>query len=433
MNTFKKLTLALVMLVLIAIPVCAETSETLTDDFNGFTADEPRNQGRIGYPKDADESEVFSYDATYSKNYGASSIKTGAGPDGSTALAVGGLGTDISLMTVPIDTTGPMMYEFSYDIKFSRLNTMTLAGNSMWNASKPLFKLTSDGTIQTTSDGSAYVDAGTYEADEWYKVVVIRTGTKKYGYFVDSEGNAIYSTLSNDSAAASSKISALQMGYAAAANTTGTIDNARILAYNPAENVPSLLSSSVEENETQVQRNKALTFVFDQEIAEDSIITLTTGEGEVVEGVETEKTFYNTLTVSYEGMLERKTVYILSFYDVSNGELTCLESFSFITEDLHLWNDIEVISVAENEDLTNITFTVSDEYDYPLFSGAVMAVVYQEGKMIAADMQSLDDAETGELTVNFALGEVPENAEIGVILLDVKNGPIPLAGGMLEN
>ena len=433
MNMLKKLALLGIILMFVSLPVYAETALTLIDDFNTFTTTEGRLNGTIGYPKNADESDVFAYDATYSKHYGASTIKTGAGPDESTALAVGGMGTDISLMTVSMDTTGPMVYEFSYDIKFNRLNNISLAGNSLWSVSKPLFNLTSDGRIQATSNGSTYEDAGTYEANEWYKVIVIRAGSKKYGYFVNSQGEAIYSSLSNDSASKSSKVSAIYMKAGVAGNTTGTIDNAKIVSYNPAENVPSLFSSSVTAGETDVQRNKALTFVFDQEIEEGSEINFIRADGaEITEitGISTEKTFYNTLVINYEGLLDRSTEYILAFGNVGNSELTCTdEAFSFTTEDLHHWNDIEVSSASTNEELTDITFSIGDEYGYPIFNGSVMAVAYQDGKMLKADIRPLQNVPAGELSMSFGLGSIPADAKIVLILLDIENGPIPLAGG----
>lgn len=429
------------------ISASAELAGTpLTDDFNRFTADEPRNQGREGYPKNADESEVFKYDSTYSKNYGASSIKTGAGPDGSTALAVGGLGTDISLMTKGMNTTGNTVYELSYDVKFSRKNTMDICGNSMWNASKPLFKFTSDGNIEASDDGSTYETAGTYDANTWYNVTIILDGTNKYGWISDGTNN-VYSTVTETTSSAK-QISVIHMGYAAAGSTLVTIDNVKIASYDTTANKPSCVVSSVEDTADEVQRNVSLNFEFDQAILPSvaigsqaaGAVTLQETESSNPVTVTCTKTAYNKITVAYTGLLAKDTNYTVAFTGVTNGDLACTDTIAFTTEEMHVWNDVTISTVAANTDdatKTDITLTIADEYGYPTFEGMAMAVVYvpypdtELYTMTKADMVSANGA-TGARTLTFALGTIPSNAKICVILLDTTYGPIPVASGMYE-
>lgn len=424
------------------ISASAEVSQNRIDNFNSFTTEENLLGVGKGYPKVSGGSEIFAYGGTYNY-YGSSVIKPGAGPDGSTALVAGGTGAaDISLMTVSLNTT--LVNELSYDIKFNRLSTMTLAGNSMWGASKPLFKLTSGGKVQTTSDGSTYTDAGTYNANEWYKVVIIRTGTNKYGYLIDSQGNSIYSSISNETAA---QISVFQQ--AANASTTATIDNAQIASYDTTQDIPSCVKSSVDgEDGVAAPRNVGLTFEFDQAILPSvaigeqaaGVVTLQETEGDGTVTVICTKTAYNKITVAYTGLLAKNTNYTVAFDGVTNGDLACTDTITFTTEEMHVWDDVTISTVAANtEDATktDITLTIADEFGYTTFEGMAMAIVYEPYPetdlytMKKADMVSASGA-TGARTLTFDLGTIPPNAKICVILLDTTYGPIPVASGMYE-
>ncbi len=397
-----------------------------------------------GYPNNNYPSDVFENTTT---NYHQSNLLVGKGADGGNVLEVYCTGSDRGITTKSLNVTelGHTIAEVSYDLMINSNPTtdkeVLIAGAGGY-AGKPLFKISKiDGTymIMQTDDGSSYEEAFVHETDTWYKVVVRSDMSTRYAWILDENGTILAeSTVSDASRAKNTCTVAFVKGGATGASIY--IDNAVFRSYDPENAAPSLVSSSVEEDATDVQRNTKLTFTFDQPITDDSVVTLTRADEEAITEItvtSVEKKSYNTLVLNYTGLLDRKTEYVISFEDVSNGSLACADDpLSFTTEDLHIWNDVVLSSAEPNEDnsaLTDITFEISEEYGYPTFSGSVMAVVYQNDKMINADIKPLTNAATGELTVSFSLGALPSDRKIALILLDVEDGPVPLAGGTLEN
>ena len=451
MNALKKALAILLSMVMLfsavgvfAAVVTDETTGmvTYTDDFEGYNI--TQDTVITKYP----DGSTYVSDVFGAGTGTSATIVYNKGKNDSKALKIISSGGDWRTTVTKTITASSSteVLELSYDLKVTPKNAtgdgnVVLGSSGEWG-SNPLFEVVYD------ASGNGYfkdcVNAqNTYEysSDAWYKVIIRQTnGSGRYGYILDEKGTVVLQTARSS------------QGWAtiAAVFTKGsdgtelTIDNAVLKHYDRTEVAPSLVSSSlgvdIEESATDVQRNKVLTFVFDQEIAADSAITIARQDGKAITeitGITTEKALYNTLVLSYTGLLDRNTEYVISFTNVSNGSLPCADNdISFTTEDLHIWNPISIFTVETNETdakLTDITFEICDKYGYPTFSGSVMAVVYQDGKMIAVDIKSLTNVNTGELTVNFNLGTVPSGAKIGIILLDLEDGPIPLAGGMLEN
>ncbi|MBQ8588613.1 MAG: Ig-like domain-containing protein [Clostridia bacterium] len=435
MNFIKKFAVTAALLMLIALPAHAETAETYSDDFNQHTEEKTKFNY---YPTDTGKtSDLFTDLGRWCSAFSLVKHEDCYGKE-SMMLKIAAADSDDAVLPVRTMTYKPgQVVQFSYDIYFDELpkdgKNYTNIGSA--NSNYNLKIGAGDSSILGTGwDGRTY----TLSEDTWYKILLVvdAHGTQKI-HLMNSAGNEILftsdSTTYSDGAALD--LYAVWLSWAAPSATI-LIDNAAVTVYNPAENAPSVVKSSVEAGEDNVQRNKTLTFVFDQELSDESVVKFTEKDGKEIPGVKTEKLSYNTLSVTYDGLLKRDTDYKLSFEAVSNGALTCSDDITFTTEDLHIWNDVEVSSATANEDdakLTDITFTIGDDYGYPTFTGSVMAAVYQAGKMLDVDMQSLTDAKTGELTVSFDLGIVPEDAEINLILLDVEKGPVPLAGGRLEN
>lgn len=368
-----------------------------------------------------------------------------------------------SLYTIPLTTLGTnddsTWYAFSYDFKVDR----TIANIYI---AHELFRLSNDGNIYNTIDNDSRgknANFGAYAADTWYHVEMIAYGNTMQGWIYDDSGEVIAesttSTYSQEvtfegsvTTSAEKKLCAYAVS-AGSGNNRGvliTLDNAKLAVYNPEEVNPSG-EASFSNNATGVQRNVVLSFDFDQDVSfatgynGSNAVTMKTIDNPATTDLVEEETNVvgvtctlngRTLTVSYNGLLERNTTYEVSFPGVINTKGLQGTTYTFTTEDLHLWDPVTDIEIGTpGADTTPITFTIGDEYGYPTFDGEVLVLVYQGGEMIAYDMQDLTVTLTegeGTGTVNFA-GAVPAGAEVCVVLLDCVNGPIPLASGTTTN
>lgn len=342
-------------------------------------------------------------------------------------------------------------YEFSYDFKYSdSTRTFWFAEGLFWIQAGDLKIQPADSTCDfadATNSSNGFVSTGvTCVADTWYHVEMIAHDDVMWGRFYDANGNILASSNVVRYASADKKLGAYRV-RSGHSGFTISLDNAKLVEYNPSTVNPSCEGATISNNAVNVQRNVALSFDFDQDVSIDTTQTDVIVFGKVnvdetvtaVPGAALSLTpGSRTITVNYTGLLERNTKYVVSFAGVKNTEgLYCTDTYCFTTEDLHLWKPVmieEIGSPAEN--LTPITFTIKDVYDYPTFDGEVLVMVYQEGKMIAYDMQTLtgtpvlnDGEEDAPCTVNFNLGAVPAGAEICIVLLDCTHGPIPLASG----
>lgn len=430
---FKRITSIILSLLILSSVTSALAAENIThtDNFeqHNITEDTEYTSAQLG-------SSVFYL------NGGNGTLMYNAGKDNSKALKIAASNADIAVMTrLSHDQGNTEVLELSFDLKAGYNTTGKLitlgARNSVGDY--PVFTLGYDADNQLgtflNSEGTVL---STYSKDRWYRVVLRLTkeGLKK-GYIYDDTGSVIAQGTYERYGVKTLHAVSIKAG----SGMEVILDNTRLKHYDK-NNAPSLIESdcSVIDNAEGVQRNKTLSFVFDQEITSDSAISITRADGEEITeitSITTTKRYNDTLILNYNGLLDRNTEYVISFADVSNGTQTCgTADISFTTEDLHIWNDVVVSSAEANEDdgaLTNITFEIGDKYGYSVFTGSVMAVLYQDGKMLKEDIKPLLNTPTGELTVSFALGTLPSDYDIGIILLDLGAGPIPLAGGMLEN
>ncbi|MBQ8588781.1 MAG: Ig-like domain-containing protein [Clostridia bacterium] len=439
MKFLKKAGVFLLALSLIpSFSALAETSQSYVDNLNKYTTD--TTMPWSGYGNATYASDVF---VQNSGNGGF--IDADGGPDGTAALKMTQKtdGNNVALKTRTADfgeAEQPVLTH-CYDMKImanaaDANKNIFLGGNA--NGQNTMFKITTENDVWKLVDQKGVASSYAYTLDRWYKVVMVSSGNGSYAHIIDSETGELVISSVDTSAVNMKNFTALYVQPSSGTQLfTVMLDNVILTMYDAANDAPEIVSASVETDSKNVPRNQELTFTFDQELDDSSIVNLTQKDGTPVDGAKTEKTGYNTLTVTYDGILEKGTEYVLSFEGVTNGAIYSPDSaISFTTEKLHLWNDVEVSSAAANEDnadLTDITFTIGDEYGYSVFTGSVMAAVYQDGKMIALDMQPLTNADTGEITVSFDLGTLPTDAKIGLILLDVEDGPIPLSGGTLEN
>ncbi len=221
-----------------------------------------------------------------------------------------------------------------------------------------------------------------------------------------------------------------------------TVDNLKIVEYNPSIVAPEIQGAPVTDSTEKVLRNVALSFELDQMVTVDSTVTNVVTLGKVnsdesitpVSGA-TVSVISNSrkVNVTYTGLLERNTKYVVSLANLKNASgLPCSTTYEFTTEDLHLWEPVTIGSIGSPDAVTNltpITFTIADDYDYPTFDGAVLVMVYEAGKMISYDMQALSAVPVGNCTKNFNLGTIPTSATVCVVLLDCLAGPVPLASG----
>jgi len=183
---------------------------------------------------------------------------------------------------------------------------------------------------------------------------------------------------------------------------------------------PVLRKASVVNGESNNPRNQALKFDFYLPVS-GSVSLLK--EGVAVEGVTADLSGYNCITLDYEGLLDKNTPYTVSFAELGLSDIT------FTTENLHLWNDIEISGVTPNGAKTDISFKVSDEFGYDVYSGYLLAAWYSEDAMCGFDLVEIAALDAGKtVTKSFSLGGTPKNGDsIQLLQMDKDNGLITLA------
>ncbi|MBR5156854.1 MAG: Ig-like domain-containing protein [Clostridia bacterium] len=445
---YSKKVLAFVLCLAIATALCPMVCADETGAFSvvdNFDSLDITDTAFAKYPNGSlgQTSDVFIQD---SKNQKGFKIVETEGVDGNTTKALEIANTNGDWVYLPFSDSfihrDGLVTQFSYDVKFTKIPgdnptpdarsaTFFLYGGSNG------FKNNGQTNVLTAPDNNSSI---TLEKNLWYTLVCkIGADGKLSTYLLNTQtGDAMLETATNKKFADGSAfgLNAIQFRANGATVADGTkvyitcqIDNAKVVQYDPAM-PPEISSASIENGETEVIRNEKLTFNFNQGLAPDSYVTLTS-ENEDVIGCSVSASAFGKLTVSFDELLERNTTYTLSLSGVKNeSNVACeAESIVFKTEDLHIWNDVEILSVSSG-DTTQISFILSDIYSYPTFSGMVMAAAYEGGKMTGIDIVELANVLTeSELTKSFDIGTVSSQTEIQLMLLDKEYGPLPLASG----
>ncbi len=454
---FASVVLSLAMLLSVvgvsATPVTDEKGRVIyTDNFEHCESGDAfnvKNNADTTISKPYTSSDVLiPWTANYTK--GQATIVTVTGPDGNDTLAmqIGNKNDSRFLQTIALDIgseTSTKEYEISYDfmvdsINASSTNTLHILTNSATTSARPLFQLSNAGYIKTTTDGSTFTDSSlSYSADSWYHVAAIIKGTNVTAWLTDGEGNGVYSKRSDMTY---TNLSPFWMHSSTAGSLTLTLDNLKIVEYNPSAVAPEIQGAPTADATEKVLRNVALSFELDQMVTVDPLVTnvvtlgkinadesITPVSGAAVSVIPNSR----KVTVTYTGLLERNTKYVVSLTNLKNASgLSCSTTYEFTTEDLHLWEPVTIGSIGSPDavtGLTPVTFTIADSHDYPTFDGAALVTVYQNGKMVACDMQSLTAVSVGSCTKDFNLGTIPTGATVCVVLLDCLAGPVPLASG----
>ncbi len=387
-------------------------------------------------------SEVFGQSTNTQKGF---NITEAEGPDGKVSKVLEITNRNGDYVILPFASSfihkEGMVTQLSYDIRFTKLpgdnpTDKARTGTAFLRFGSNGFKNAGQDSILTAPGGASI----TMQKDFWYKMVgKVNTDGRLTVYLLDAKsGDILIEAETSKTFGADSEID-IKAAYLQATNTvladgtkiyiTCQIDNAEVIQYDPST-PPEISSASIENGETEVIRNKALTLNFNQGLAPDSYVTLTSEKGDEV-NLNVSASAFGKLTISFNELLERKTEYTLSLAGVKNENNVAFEAddITFTTEDLHIWNEIEILSVSAG-DATQISFTLSDIYGYPTFSGMVMAAAYEGGKMTGIDIVELDEASTeSELTKSFNIGSISDQTEIQLMLLDKVYGPVPLASG----
>lgn len=213
------------------------------------------------------------------------------------------------------------------------------------------------------------------------------------------------------------------------------IDNTEIAIYDPSELPANVTKVSVEDTATQISRNKEISVNFDQAVSGNLILKK---GGETVPGVSTvPNAMKNKLTLNYGGMLDRNTTYTISFSEIVNGGgLPCnyYPDITFTTEDLHIWNDIEIDQPTADGTNTALTFTLGESYGYTVVSGGMMAMLYRDNKLVGIDMVDLTNQNvTSAITKSFNLGGQPQAGDtVRLMLVDTVGSLVPFAVGSTD-
>ena len=456
MNMCKKIvSLIICILLLSSMVVSANESINLVLDFSQFddmakeefggkytsmkVADIPWTKSGIEelYGADIDEwtgDKISSWDGENDTAYFYINKNIGRSGAGMRMQSIAGTNTELYFIQEPLAEGKTAI--FSYDFKVIRRNSSV---NDYFRVSGEWRNVS---YVNTKADPDYFTNQSDtskkapFSENKWYTSVVIVDGYNATSYLFDEDGTQLISatkTYASTATKTGAQIARLD-GYILG-GTEMYLDNIEKHVYYPSQTAPVLQKSNVVNGETEVARNSDFEFIFDQDVTGNVVIT--DKDGKEVVGVTTTKTAYNKLKVTLADniLLERKQNYTISFAGVKNSKnLTCgSENIAFETEDLHIWDNITVGAVSQNEDKVDVTFTLNDTLGYKLFSGVIMAIRYENGIMKAISSIPLTNEAAGSMiTKTFELGTLTENSKIKFMQLDLTNGPVVLATGETE-
>ncbi len=359
----------------------------------------------------------------------------------------------LAVKTKSIAYTDGLVVKFSYDIKFNSFatsvqqqqNSADLRYFCMVREDVGGFSLmeTADGAEGSANKLQKYNDsssAGFYpEVDKWYRVIAqVDENGDLTSVLVDKDTQEI--VISNTVSGAYQDGDKVQftaaklLGMKKATlegETKLQLDNAELISYDPAEVAANVTNGTFETDAVEIKRNETISFSFDQPVTGNLI--LKKGD-ETVSGVTTvPNTMKDKLTLNYSGLLDRNTTYTVSFEGLTNsGDLPCeYPDVTFTTEDLHVWNDVEIDTPSADGTKTAITFTLEDAYGYEVVSGGMMAMLYRDNKLIGVDMVVLNNQNiTSAITKSFNFGGQPQAGDtVRLMLVDTAETLVPFAVG----
>ncbi len=360
-------------------------------------------------------------------------------------------GVNVYNRTREIKRQETQMIRFSFDVKFPTIGTEITTNRYLY-----LGREGGGGSFTLALDSNkrpyivpyeTYTDLSTgtmIDTDKWYAVTVV-VGVDGWvnSYFSEKDSDVVLVTSASTGVASTagasfslsgayqSKVSADEI---ANSKTTVWLDNAKLMVYTPANYLPEMIATSAVGD--ALPRNIKLTFDFDLPVTLGTV-TLKQGETTVAGTSASLNGMGDKLTLTYTGLLERGKDYTVSFEGFTSkdsGSAISIDPVSFGTEDLHSWNDVLIGSVTVNtgdNTKTDITFTLSEEYCYGVFSGGVLAALYRDGQMIGVEMQTLDNQNVASaITKSFTLGTSPMAGDkVMLMQVDTVGNILPLASG----
>ena len=359
-------------------------------------------------------------------------------PDGTKAMTV--IGSE-QLSHIYIDTTNMASddkYIISFDAMLSKLPT-----TGVGEAEKTIFTLgacphngTSGITVKYKPDKTVVfmdgtTEKGNFEVGKWYKVVVLKDGSGNgngYTYITDPEGNTINRRYWM-APGTPFKLAPIIIPYGVSTDAELLVDNL-VFGSTKAADAPSLACSSAEDGKTGVLRNDKICYTFNQELDAASTVTVTDSSGAPV--TPAVKTSVNSIEISFGTLLKRGETYTVSFENVKNkAQVQCQDgSVSFTTEETHVMATPEISEATAVGEKTKLKFMVKDPYNYPSFSGLVMAAAYDaENALLGFDLITLAEAPCNTLTEKEFSFNMSGAKKIKLMLLDYEGGLSPLASG----
>ncbi len=418
----------------------------ITEDFNDLTPDESAAYSNLFSTLEGRNFNKIFQATTSASAHNLYKIVSDTGADGqqSSMLEIAcGAGDYFSLPGKHPLSSGQIA-RFYYDINFKEWKDSNLEDSAVPNLQLAYGNACGMSVKGLDAGaGDAYFNkykanpAVTYpmELDKWYTVVSeIRykddTSWKMKTLILDSATGEVL--FSGDEGTNWETMISISIGKTSAVGDVRfRMDNVT-LYIGTAADAPVVRKASVNNGDSETARN--LPLVFDFALPVTGEVRLLNGD-EPVAGAVSRSVGYNRISISYNGLLSKNTSYRLSFADVKNSDgIACAqEDIVFTTEDLHLWKDIEVIEASANGENTDIAFKMCDDFDYPVFSGAIVAAWYRDGVMLGIDLVKKDNFAVGTvITESFSLGGIPAAGDfVQLMQFDTTGSPVPLSCGML--
>ncbi|MBR2885636.1 MAG: hypothetical protein IKB93_12760 [Clostridia bacterium] len=347
----------------------------------------------------------------------------------------------------------------SYDIQFKTLPTTVAENTAMIVAGAAV-----DGTMGTMRIKGTTVDGETklrftdqsgnalsntpVEAGKWYKIIFTRnftvasTGANSniaIAAVLDEDGNLIGFNRRTGMGNAHTQYSIIRSA-SSFTDAEILIDNVKFSAYDRTTYGPSVMDYFVatKANGCVNPTAKSMVVSFEEALKTTPTATITSGSNTIVCSVSQLSSATTTMLykITWTDNLAAGKDYTLSISGTNEAgnNIVGTDVISFTTFDasvVHLWDSPEISTVTPNTadaTKTDITFTLNDDPEYAntTFTGAVMAVILQNGQM--TDFDIIADTFTADTSNTKTFGFAATNWDtLQLIQMDTANGLTPLA------
>lgn len=314
------------------------------------------------------------------------------------------------------------------------------SGGGASNVDVALLGVNGDGKIYEITDPHPHLAQYTenpvaYSFDTWYTAVVKVTAGTYSASVYNAAGTMLAFKERTNAADKQFAVARGDLFFRSTASCNMPIkvkDSKAILTSSSA--TPEMTTTDISDGAEDVTRK--LDVVFNSNVLLDATSVSASLTKNGVDAGNYKVTCPDPFTVRVEGKNVGDDVVLLDRNAEYTLQVAGYDPITFTTESLHMVTDanLSIDALAADDSVTEsdisvlaagkvkVHLAVTDPFDYPDFSGRMMAVLYTEsGHLAWCDFAELSGADFADLNAVFTLPEIPANAQLKVFLFDNEN------------